>query len=103
MQKQGVTDMYIVLLKFAANKAAAGDHMQGHRDWLQAGFERGHFLLAGSIVPGAGGAILANGVSKEDLDAIVNQDPFVKEDVVTAEILEIEPAKLDARLQFLSD
>ena len=95
--------MYIVLLKFAANKATAGDHMQGHKDWLQQGFAKGHFLLSGSIVPGAGGAILANGVSKEDLDTIVNQDPFVKEGVVTAEIIEIEPAKLDARLQFLSE
>jgi hypothetical protein len=31
----------------------------------------------------------------------VNEDPFVAEDVVRAEILEITPAKADERLGFL--
>jgi len=33
----------------------------------------------------------------------VNTDPFVAEKVVTAEFLEIAPAKTDARLNFLLD
>jgi uncharacterized protein YciI len=94
--------MFVVLLKFSANKAKAGQFMEGHNTWLRQGFAEGVFLLAGSIKPGLGGAILAHGVTAEDLQQRVNVDPFVAEDVVRAEILEIAPSKTDERLNFLA-
>jgi uncharacterized protein YciI len=93
--------MFIVLLKFAANKDQAGRHMEGHKAWLQSGFDDGVFLLAGSLQPQRGGAILAQGTSLADLQDRVNDDPFVTENVVTAEILEIAPSRADDRLRFL--
>lgn len=94
--------MFVVLLKFSANKVKAGQFMDGHNAWLRQGFADGVFLLAGSIKPGLGGAILAHGVSADDLQQRVNADPFVAEDVVRAEILEIAPSKADDRLNFLA-
>jgi len=93
--------MFIVLLKFAANKAQAGQFMDDHKEWLQRGFDDGVFLVAGSLQPGLGGGIVAHDLSRDGLDARVSDDPFVKEDVVSAEILEIDPAKADDRLTFL--
>ena len=93
--------MFIVLLKFAENKAKAGDHMAGHKEWLQRGFDDGVFLLAGSLQPGLGGGILAQGVSRPDLETRVEDDPFVAEKVVTAEVLELAPSKAEDRLSFL--
>lgn len=93
--------MHIVLLKFSANKSQAGQFMEGHKAWLKRGFDDGVFLLAGSLEPGMGGGILAHNTSLTDLQARVNDDPFVAENVVKAEILEIDPGKADARLQFL--
>ena len=94
--------MYVVLLRFSANKASAGDHMPGHQAWISAGVDAGVFVLVGSIKPGAGGAILATSASAEELRARVEEDPFVVHDVVTAEILEIEPNLTDPRLAFLA-
>lgn len=94
--------MFVVLLKFSANKAKAGQFMDGHNAWLRQGFADGVFLLAGGIKPGQGGAILAHGETADDLQRRVNADPFVAEDVVRAEILEIEPSKTDERLSFMS-
>ncbi len=94
--------MHIVLLKFAKNKADAPMYMQAHNAWLQQGFANGIFLLAGSIVPGQGGSILANGISESELRALVDQDPFVQEGVVSCEIIEIAPARMDERLAFLA-
>lgn len=94
--------MYVVLLKFAANKAAAGRFMEGHKAWLQRGFDDGVFLLAGSLQPNRGGGIVAHNTSFADLQTRVNEDPFVAEDVVSAEIHEITPARTDARLGFLA-
>ena len=93
--------MFIVLLKFSGNKGQAGQFMEGHNEWIRRGFDDGVFLLAGSLQPGLGGAIVAHNTTQSDLQGRVNDDPFVAEDVVSAEILEITPARADERLKFL--
>ena len=94
--------MFVVLLKFTGDKSRAGQLMEGHKRWIERGFADGVFTLVGSLQPSAGGAVLAHGVSRSDLEERVNQDPFVIEKVVSAEILEITPSRADGRLQFLS-
>jgi uncharacterized protein YciI len=95
--------MFIVLLKFSDNKGNAGQFMEGHNEWIKRGFDDGVFLLVGSLQPGLGGGIVAHDTSLSELQGRVNTDPFVAEKVVTAEILEITPARADARLDFLLD
>jgi len=95
--------MFIVLLKFSTNKASAGDHMTGHNEWLKKGFDDGVFLMAGSLEPGLGGSVMASGLSLSSLEQRVNEDPFVSENVVSAEILQISPKMLDGRLSFLNE
>ena len=95
--------MFIVLLKFSDNKAAASEHMEGHKAWLKQGFDNGVFLLAGSLQPNLGGGILAHNASLNELQQRVNDDPFVAENVVNAEIIALAAAKADERLRFLLD
>ncbi len=95
--------MFIVLLRFSDNKGNAGQFMDGHNDWIKRGFDDGVFLLAGSLQPSAGGGIVAHNTTLSDLQDRVNADPFVAEDVVKAEILEITPSTADERLNFLLD
>jgi uncharacterized protein YciI len=93
--------MFVVLLKFAANKAQAGQFMEGHKDWIKRGFDDGVFLLAGSLLPNLGGSIVAHNLEREALERRLRDDPFVAEGVVTAEILELAPSRADERLKFL--
>ncbi len=93
--------MFVVTLKFSANKAQAPHFMEGHNAWITRGFDDGVFLMTGSIQPGAGGAVLAHNVTRADLQARVESDPFVAENVVSADILEIAPGRIDERLAFL--
>lgn len=93
--------MFIVLLKFSSNKSQAGQFMEGHKEWIERGIEEGIFVLVGSLQPNLGGGIVAHNTSLPDLQSRVNDDPFVAENVVSAEILEITPAKVDERLKFL--
>jgi uncharacterized protein YciI len=95
--------MFIVLLNFSDNKRKAGEFMEGHKDWIRRGFEDGVFLLAGSLQPNLGGGIVAHNTSLPDLQSRVKTDPFVVENVVSAEIVEITPSRADARLDFLLD
>ena len=93
--------MHIIFLKFSANKASAPEFMSGHNEWLQHGFSKGLFLVAGSLVPGQGGAILATTDDTEELAAFVDEDPFVQQGVATAEIHHVSPNRTDPRLEFL--
>lgn len=93
--------MFLVTLRFAANKAQASEHMEAHNAWIGRGFAEGVFLLTGSLAGGAGGAVLAHGVSREDLDVRLRQDPFVAAGVVSTDVLEIAPGRVDHRLAFL--
>jgi len=93
--------MFVVLLKFSSNKGQASQFMEGHNSWIKRGFDNGVFLLTGSLQPKLGGAILAHNTSLSDLQARLNDDPFVVSKVVSAEILEITPAQTSDRLDFL--
>lgn len=94
--------MFIVLLRLTEHKDKAPQFMDGHTAWIQRGMDDGVFMLVGSLEPKAGGAILAHGTARAALEARVKEDPFVAEGVVSAEIIEVTPARTDARLRFLA-
>ncbi len=95
--------MFVVLLKFSENKSQAGEFMDAHNQWIKQGFNDDIFLLVGSLQPGLGGSIIAHNTSLEELQNRVNNDPFVSENIVTAEILDIDAKMADDRLSFLVD
>lgn len=94
--------MFVILLKFSSNKAAASEHMTGHNEWITQGFEDDVFQCVGSLKPAAGGFVLAHGESREALEARINNDPFIRHDVVHAEILEVAPNRTSPALEFLA-
>jgi len=93
--------MFIILLKFSENKSKAGEFMDGHNEWIKQGFEDGVFILVGSLQPNLGGSLIAHNTSLSELQKRVNNDPFVTKNIVSSEILEIDPRKVDERLNFL--
>jgi uncharacterized protein YciI len=93
--------MFVVLLKFAGDKGKATQFMDGHKEWINRGFEDGVFLLVGNLQPNSGGGIVAHNTTLSDLHTRVNGDPFVAKKVVSAEIIEITPSRTDERLRFL--
>lgn len=93
--------MYIVFLRFSNNKARAGELMASHNAWIARGIDEGVFLIIGSLQPALGGAVVAHGIGRAELEARIAEDPFVANDVVKAEVFELSPAKTDPRLAFL--
>jgi uncharacterized protein YciI len=95
--------MFVVLLRFSGDKSRAGQFLEGHKEWIRRGFEDGVFLVAGSLQPNLGGGIVAHNTSLPDLRRRVNDDPFVAEAIVSAEIVELTPSRTDERLAFLQE
>lgn len=93
--------MFIILLKFSANRAAAPEFMAAHNQWIATGFSDGVFQCVGSLTSQGGGAVLAIGEGREEVELRVNADPFVANDVVTAEITEVDVKKTASGLDIL--
>lgn len=93
--------MFIVLLKFSDNRENAGKFMEGHKAWLNRGFDEGIFLLSGSLQEKAGGGMVAHQRSLLELQEFIRTDPFVAEGIVYAEIIELIPTKTTPKLEFL--
>ena len=94
--------MFIVLLKLSNNKAKAPEFMAAHNEWIAQGFADGIFQCVGSIIPANGGALLAHGESRDLIQTGVDEDPFVQNDIVTAEIIEVDVKKTAPALNFLN-
>lgn len=94
--------MFIVTLRFGANRTRAAEFMPQHNEWIQRGFSDGVFALVGSLQPNADGAILAHGATRSELEERIKADPFVAHDIVSADIMEIKTSRVDDRLQFLA-
>jgi uncharacterized protein YciI len=93
--------MFVVQLKFSDNKSKTSQYMADHKLWIKKGFDDEVFLLVGSIKPNLGGAIIAYNISYQALKTRIQEDPFIIHDIVSAQILEIEPSMADERFTFL--
>jgi uncharacterized protein YciI len=51
--------------------------MRAHMAYLKKEYAAGRFLMSGRKVPRTGGIILALGESREQVETLVKQDPFV--------------------------
>lgn len=91
--------LFIIILRFTGNKALAEELMDAHLAYVKQGFDDGVFFIGGPITLDQGGGLIAQGDSREEIDLRVATDPFVKNEVVQAEIIEIEPLYMDKRME----
>ena len=89
--------MYSVLLRPVDGARPVPDQVALHKSWLEAGMAEGIFMLWGSLDSG-GGAILARAESRTVLEERIAADPFVQGSIVSAEILQLTPARVEPQL-----
>ena len=95
--------MYIIFLKFGANRSQASQWASAHMEWIQRGIASGDLLLAGSLENAQGGVVLAAQMSREALTRWLDDDPFVAHSVVTAEIHSVTPSRMADGMAALLD
>jgi uncharacterized protein YciI len=93
--------MFIVLLTYTAPLAEVERHLQPHVAWLNTCYGDGIFLASGPQQPRVGGAILAHGLSRAELDCRLAEDPFAQAGVANYQVVEVEVRLADTRLAFL--
>lgn len=68
--------MFVIELVYKAALTEIDAHMAAHVKFLKKHYASGHFLISGRKIPRDGGIILAVGKSRQEIDAIVREDPF---------------------------
>jgi uncharacterized protein YciI len=69
--------LFVVELLYKKPLTEIDAAMASHMRFLKKYYSSGHFLVSGRKIPRDGGVILATGESKDEIDSIVRQDPFV--------------------------
>jgi uncharacterized protein YciI len=68
--------MFIVSLQYTQPLEVVESQLQAHRAFLDRFYQQGVFIASGRKVPRNGGVILAKGVTRAELEKILDQDPF---------------------------
>ncbi len=85
--------MFLLELTYTADLADIDAAMKAHMRWLNAQYAAGHFLISGRKIPRDGGVILATGESRDAIEAIAAQDPFVVQGLATVRVVEFRASQ----------
>ena len=85
--------MFVIELIYKAELARINAHMAAHVKFLKQHYASGHFLVSGRKIPRDGGIILAVGKTRADIEAIVEQDPFVVHGLADFRVIEFRASQ----------
>ena len=93
--------MFVIVIRYKVPLTQIDAALEGHRLWLDRGFNDGVFILAGPQNPRTGGVIMAHNTTREELLARLSEDPFSKKGLSDFELIDMVVRKTDPRLEFL--
>jgi uncharacterized protein YciI len=85
--------MFVIELIYKAELSEIDANMRPHVAYLKKHYAAGRFLVSGRKVPRDGGIILAVGESREQVEAIVREDPFVSRGLADFRIIEFRESQ----------
>ncbi|KJF95884.1 YciI family protein [Photobacterium angustum] len=93
--------MFIVSLTYISEMSEVDKHLEAHIQYLDKYYKLGIFLASGRKVPRNGGVILAKAENLDELEVILNNDPFKIHNLANYEITKFVPSKTVPELAFL--
>ena len=93
--------MYIIFVNYKVPFAEVEKHLETHRAFLREQYAKGNLLASGPRRPRTGGIIIAKELAKEEIAAIIAQDPFKINQVADYEVMEFDPVLTCKELDFL--
>jgi uncharacterized protein YciI len=85
--------MFVIELIYKADLEDIDAHMRAHMAFLKTHYTAGTFLISGRKVPRDGGIILAVGKSRDEIEQIANDDPFVKRGLAEVRVIEFRASQ----------
>ena len=85
--------MFLIELSYTADLAEIDAHMAAHVVFLKKHYAAGHFLVSGRKIPRDGGIILAVGKSRQEIQTIIEEDPFYQRGLADFRIVEFRASQ----------
>ena len=82
---------YVLNLIYIRPLAEVEAILDAHSRYIESGYQRGAFLLSGRKDPWTGGIIFAQAASRDNLEGIIAEDPFLTAPVARYESLNSIP------------
>ena len=93
--------MFFVLLTYKKPFEEIEKQLAGHRAFLDQSYNNDFFLMSGPMLPRTGGVIISQLKNREQLDALLKQDPFYRCDLADYKIIEFTPTKYHSQMTSL--
>jgi uncharacterized protein YciI len=91
--------MFVIELSYKASLAEIDASMSAHVVFLKKYYAAGNFLVSGRKIPRDGGIILAVGKSRQQIEAIMGEDPFCQRGLADFRIIEFRASQRAADIQ----
>jgi uncharacterized protein YciI len=85
--------MFVIELIYTADLAEIDAHMSAHVIFLKKYYASGNFLVSGRKIPRDGGIVVAVGRNRHEIEAIIEEDPFVAGGLAKARIIEFRASQ----------
>jgi len=93
--------MFVIELIYKAELAAIDAKMTAHVKFLKKYYASGHFLISGRKIPRDGGIIIAAAASRDEIDAIIREDPFHSHSLAEFRVIEFRASQRAGALRQL--
>ena len=90
--------MFVILLNYIQPLSEVDRFVGEHRAFLERHYASGHFLLSGRKDPRTDGVILAKAETRAEIEGILLNDPFNRENIAEYEIVEFLPSMAASHL-----
>jgi uncharacterized protein YciI len=85
--------MFLIELTYKADLKEIDAHMAAHVVFLKKHYAAGHFLVSGRKIPRDGGIILAVGKTRQQIQTIIEEDPFYQRGLADFRIVEFRASQ----------
>lgn len=85
--------MFVIELTYKADLAQIDLEMRAHVAFLKKHYAAGTFLVSGRKIPRDGGIILATGSSREEVETLMREDPFVSRGLAEFRVIEFRASQ----------
>lgn len=87
------SNMFLVLIKYLVPESQVAHLRAAHYEFIDRHFASGTFLFGGQQIPLTGGFVLARPDSRQSLDEILSEDPYLKAGLAQHDVIELRPMR----------
>ena len=85
--------MFLILLTYKQPIEVVDEYLVAHRAFLEQCYQNDCFIVSGPRSPRTGGVLISQLSDRQQLEALLKQDPFSIYEIAEYEIIEFMPVK----------